>query len=195
MPKPGRPSEIFCSACAGCHHLVVVLLQLQFQQRLQFVRLDVVADHQAQAVGDEVHQVVVGEDLRVLAEDVAGGRGVHVRLQRDEALAARLVEQLVDQRQHVQVVAGLVPGALERGRDGGEGGLDRLHRRADQERAERRAADDDQLVGLPQRRQLAVRGDVTAEHAGDDHDKSDDDEHGRGGGRRCIPVSAVRRQS
>ncbi len=160
------------------HHFVMVLLQLQFQQRFQFMRFDVAADHQAQAVGDEVHQVMVGEHLGVLVEQIARGRGVHVRFQRDETLAARLVQQLVHQGQHVQVVGRLVFVALEHRGDAGEGRLHHLGRVAHQERAQRGAADDHQLERLPERGEFSVRGDEAAQHAGDDDEDSNDDEHG-----------------
>ncbi len=142
------------------------------------MRFDVAADHQAQAVGDEVHQVMVRQHLRVLVEQIAGGRVVHVRFQRDEALAPRLVQQFVHQGQHVQVVARLVLVALEHRGDAGEGRLHHLGRIAHQERTQRGAADDHQFERLPERGEFSVRGDEAAQHAGDDDQDSDDDEHG-----------------
>lgn len=79
-----------------------------------------------------------------------------------EAVAAGLVQQFVDQAQGVLVVLGLVLRALEHAQHAAEGFLDDLARRADQERAQRRAADDQQLVRLPQRAQLSVRQHIAA---------------------------------
>ncbi len=170
------------------HRLAMVLLQFQLQQRLQLVRLDVAADHQAQAIGDEIDQVVVGLHLGVVGEDAAFGRALDVVFQRHEAFPARLVEQFVEQAEDVDVVLLLVARALEHAHGGLQGLLHGFDRGADQERAQRRTADDHQFIGLPQRAEFAVRADVAAEHAEDDDEKSNDDEHGADAGRGYLHV-------
>lgn len=178
MPKPGRPSETLLSACSRRQGLVVMLFQFQFEQRFQLVRLDVAADHQAQAIGDEVQQVMVGHHLGIVAEDGAVLGPFDMVFQCHEAIAAGLVQQLVDQAQGGLVVVGAVLRALEHAHDAAERLLDDLARGADQERAQRRAADNHQLVGLPQRAQLSMRQHIAAEDADDDDDEANDDEHG-----------------
>ncbi len=178
-----------------CHGLGVVLFQLQFQQRLQLMRLDVAADHQAQAVGDEVDQVVVGLHLGVVAEQRALGWAFDVVFQRHEAFAAGLVEQFIEQAEHIDVVLLLVARALEHANHGLQGLLDRLGRRAHQESAERGTADDDQLVGLPEGTQAAVGTEVAPDHADDDDQESNDDEHGATQGEGISPCRPVARIS
>ncbi len=90
----------------------MVLLQFQLQQRLELVRLDVAADHQAQAVGDEVDQVVVGLHLGVVGEQGALGRAFDMVFQCHEAFAARLVEQFIEQAEDIDVILLLVARAL-----------------------------------------------------------------------------------
>ncbi|KAG1260495.1 hypothetical protein G6F66_014411 [Rhizopus arrhizus] len=107
--------------------------------------------------------------------------------QRHEAFAARLVEQFVQQAEHIDVVLLLVTRALEHADHGLQGLLDRLGRGADQERAQCGTADDDQLVGLPQRPQPTVCAEVAAQHADDDDQESNDDEHGATQGAGISP--------
>ena len=173
----------------------MVLFQLQFQQRFQLMRLDVAADHQAQTVGDEIDQVVVGLHLGVVAEQRAFGRALDMIFQRHEAFAAGLVEQFIEQAEHIDVVLLLVARALEHTHHGLQGLLDRLGRGTDQEGAERGAADDDQLIGLPEGTQAAVGTEVAPDHADDDDQESNDDEHGATQGEGISPCRPVARFS
>ena len=60
-----------------------------------------------------------------------------------------------------------------------EGGLHDLGRIAGQERAERRAHDDDDFARMPQREQVPAFQHEAAEHADDDDDGADDLNHSR----------------
>ncbi|MNM99979.1 hypothetical protein D3C81_1125610 [compost metagenome] len=135
--------------------------------------------------------MVVGQYLGIVGEDRAVLWILDMLFQRHETLATRLVEQFVQQAEHVQVVLALVLRALERTDHGPERLLDGLEWCADQERAQRSAANDDQLVGLPERSQPAVGADVTAEHTEDDDKQADEDEHGAGTTEGDIPLSAL----
>ncbi|MNN28806.1 hypothetical protein D3C81_1423870 [compost metagenome] len=134
--------------------------------------------------------MMVGQHLGIVGEDRAVLGIFDMLLQRHEAFATRLVEQFVEQAEHVQVVLALVLRALERTGHGPEGLLDRLVWRAHQERAQGRAANDDQFIGLPERSQPTVGADVAAEHTDDDDKQADKDEHGADTGEGDIPLSA-----
>ena len=69
---------------------LVMRLQLHLEQALQLVRIEAAADHQAQAVRDELHQVVIGLDLRIVLEERAAVFGVEAGLDGHESVLTDL---------------------------------------------------------------------------------------------------------
>ena len=93
MPNPGSASATFCTAMRGLVGFLVMVLQLLLEQALELVRVEVAADHQAQAVGDEFMQVMVVAHLRIVLEERAAVRGVEIGLDRHQAFLADLHER------------------------------------------------------------------------------------------------------
>ena len=153
--------------------------QLDVDQRIELVGTgDAARRQQAQIVGDEFGQVVVGEELGILAEDLAGLRFIDIGFKRHHALLARLDQQVIEQREGVHVVLLLVLGALQHFGNRGESSFHDFHRISDHEGAKGRAANNNQFIGLPQSRKFTVGQNEAAGDAAEHDDDADDEEHG-----------------
>ncbi|MCY1443401.1 hypothetical protein D9M71_598140 [compost metagenome] len=157
--------------------LVLERLDLVEHQLVELVGAHVAADHQAQVVGEEIHDHRIVEQLRVLGEHRAFGRIVDVPLDGQHAVAARFGQQLVLQGQHLHVHRLVVLEAALEGGGSLEGALDRLTVVGGQECAQCRTADDQHLGRLVQRTETATGQHVAAEHGDEDHGESDHDQH------------------
>ena len=73
----------------------MVGLQLLLEQALELVRIEVAADHQAQAVGDEFDQVMIGQDVRIVLEQGAAVGRLEVALDGHQAVLADLHQDVV----------------------------------------------------------------------------------------------------
>ena len=95
MPKPGRASAIFVQRVHRRMMLFFHHLEFRLQQLGDLFRLDRRIDQRPHAAADEMQQVMVVRDLRVLAEDAALFRIRNVRLERQHAVAAGQPQQIV----------------------------------------------------------------------------------------------------
>ena len=138
----------------GLVRFLVVRLELVLEQALELVRIEVAADDEPQAVRDELHHVMVGEDLRIFLEEGALVGRLEIVLDRHHAFLADLHQDVVEQLEECDVVLALVARALGQGERALERGLHDLGRIAGEERAERRAHDDDDLARMPQGEQM-----------------------------------------
>ena len=143
----------------------MVRLELVLEQALELVRIEVAADDQAQAVGDELDHVVIGEDARIFVEQLALLGRFDIRLDGEHAGLADLHQDVVEQLQQIQVILALVARALEQPEGGGEGALHHLDRIAGNEGAECGAEDDDEFARMPQQQQVAALHEEAAEDA------------------------------
>ncbi len=137
------------------------------------MRIQVAADHEAQAVGDEFPQVVVVAQLRIVLEERAPVGRVQVGLDGHEPFLADLHEHLVQKLQQCDVIVTAVFGTLHQGERLREGGLDDLQGIAGEERAQRGPHDDQDLGRVPQGQQLPALEHEAADHAEDNDDRAD----------------------
>ncbi len=166
------------------HHRVIGLqlvvldgLDLLVHQRLDLVRAGIADDDEAAVVADERQQLLVLGDARKPLEDRRLAGIVEVALDLVARLAAQIAHEGEQHAQHVQVVAGRGGGVGQGLDDADAAVLDRLHRVGDDERAERRAADDDVLPRLPDHADVAAHGHEAAEQAAERDDETDEDRH------------------
>ena len=171
IPKAGKPSPTL-----GRHGaFVMVRLDFVIHQVFDLEGIHVARYHQAQVIGHEFDDVVVGQHGRILGKQRTFLRAVDIAFDRHQAFLAHLAEHLEQQghQLHVQFLG--VARALEQAGQGGQGGLDRLVIVTNKEGAQGGAADHQQLDRLEQRRQMAARQRETAKNRGADDDVSDYD--------------------
>ncbi len=144
--------------------LVAEGLDLVIHQGLDLEGVHIAVDHHAQVVRQELHHARVGKDARILAEHAAGRRVSDFLLEEQDAFAAGLGEQDIEQRHdfHVQRLAVLA--AAKQCRQHAHGGLDRLAIIGADERADGRACNDDKLCRLIKRAHVATGHGVSAKH-------------------------------
>ena len=145
------------------------------QHAFQLVGVDLAHRHQAEVVDDERQQLRLFQDQRIALEHRAVLRRLDVGVERLQA-AGRRLQQFVHQQQELALELGVVL-VLAR---------DLLHladqfdqhvfRIGEHERAEGGAADDDQLVGLPDGAGAAAHHHVAAEYRAE-HDEDAKDLH------------------
>jgi hypothetical protein len=164
---------------SGLARFLVVRLQFVVEQAFQLVRIQIAADDQTQAIGDEFDHVVVGQDARIVGEELALLRMLHVCFNREHAGLADLDQNVVDQFQQVDIVLALVLGALDQPHGSAKGALDDLQRIADDERAQCGANDGDHFARMPQQQNAAAFHDERDHHAQQNDDRTNDREHER----------------
>jgi hypothetical protein len=157
---------------SGRFAFLVMRLDFLVHQAFDFERIHVAAHHQTQVVGQELDDVVVGENLRVLGEDRAFRRIVDVRFERQRAFLARFGQQDVEERHQLHIDVLVVLGSFEEGRNNAQRRLDRLHSVTENERAEARAGDHQHFNRLQQRAEMAAFQRVTAENGQQRHECS-----------------------
>ena len=156
------------------HRLISVVRQgLDFfvHQRFDFMRSRVADDDEAAVVADERHQVLVREQLRKVFEDLGFLRVVEMRFDLAPGLGSELPHQRMQGGEHVEEVARL--GSLvEHGlHERLAAVLDRGHGVGDDENAERRPHDNDELERLKQHFEMPAKRRIAAEYAADsDHE-------------------------
>ncbi|MNX91726.1 hypothetical protein D3C86_1238310 [compost metagenome] len=142
-----------------------------------FERAHVAADHDAQVVRDELHELRVFGDARVFAEDRAGARVLDMRFDGHQAFAARLVQQDVQKRHELHVDVLAVTRAFQRIGQRLLHQHQRLLAVACQESPKSRAKDQRQLKRLIKRAQMAAQPYETADDRHDHHEKTDNNQH------------------
>ncbi len=140
-------------------------------------RIHIAGDHEAQVVTDELHDVMIVGNQRMLGEYRALGGFVDFPFQSHHALAAGQIEQFVHQSEQRQVMRLGVLGSFEQLWDSSPGLLDDAYRVGNDECAERSSANDQQFGRLPDRQQLAAMDHESTQHAAEQHDESDNQVH------------------
>jgi len=140
------------------------------------VRRHVAGGHDAQVVADEGGHLRILENAGVLAEDRTGVGILDVGLDGHHALAATLVENLVEQLENFQVV-GMGKTRTEHAQGLLEHGHEHAARVGLQKCPQRRSADDQHLEGVNQGHELPAREDESAEHAAENNDDANDFYH------------------
>ncbi len=159
----------------GNRAFVVVGLDLVVHQVFDLEGVHVARHHEAQVVGHEFHDMVVGQHRRVFREQGRGFRLLDVAFDRHQAFLADLGQHVEQERHQLHVHVLGVVGTLEDGREGLHGGLDRLAVVTDEECADRGAADHQELQRLEQRCQVAAAEGEAAEHGSADDDVTNND--------------------
>jgi hypothetical protein len=136
-------------------------------------------DDDAAIVADEVLEVGVLHDRRERLEDRRLLGTVDMRLDLAARLGPQLAHQAVQHAERLQIVLLLGNRVLERFEHALAGVLHRRHRVGDQERAERSAADDDELPGLDEHVQMPAHRHESAEHAAQCNHDADQNAHAR----------------
>ena len=165
-------------------------LQLHLEQALELVRIEAAADHQSQAVPDELHQMVIGLDLGIVLEQRAAVFGVEAGLDRHESVLADFHQHVVQQLQQLDVVLALVARTLDDGERSGERGFDDLGGIGGEKGSQRRADDDEDFGGMPEREDVAALEDEAPDDAQNDNYGTDYLNHSR---RLAVYGCTVRR--
>lgn len=174
-----RPSQTLQGRNRAVGFLVVGF-DFVLHQRLNFVRIEIAGDHHPQVVGDEFHQMVVGQDVRVLLEQRRFVGLFHVRLDGHQAFLAGLLQQVVQQGQQAHEPGFGVLGAFDGQRNGSCCGLQHLGLIAHDEGAKRPATNGGHFKRqcLAQHGHVATVQSVDAEDAAEGHEVTDEDKHG-----------------
>jgi hypothetical protein len=179
MPKAGMPSPSLAMHCAGTSALMVVGLDLVVHQVFDLERVHVAGHHQAQVIGDEFDNVVVGQHASGTSRTPGSAPGASI----SPSIDIRPSLRTLDSTSNISDISSMYISrcslrALEQGRQRLYGGLDGLGRIADEESAERGAADHQQFERLQQRGHVAAAQDEAAEHGRAHDDVTNNDKHG-----------------
>ena len=151
--------------------------------------------HQRQRIADHRGDDRIGLEARIFAEDGRGAGLGDMAFERHHAFGTQQLHQLGCQRDRVDMILVGIFRPLENLDDPGAEQLDRVHRIADQGRADRRAADHHQFER--HRRQHRPHGAAgehePAEHHRQQYNNSDGYEHVRLLRKGRARVSAARR--
>ena len=160
--------------------LLLLVVRLQFLVHESVDLVDVVRAHRqhAHVIADELDRVMVRCKGREGVEQGRLARIFDVRLDRHHALLLRKLVQGKLHRQQFDIAFLLVLGALHERAEHGGHGLEHRPGVADDEGADRRTEDDDELERLPEDLEVATHGRVAAEDADEDDDCADDQPHG-----------------
>jgi hypothetical protein len=121
--------------------------------------------------------VVIAHERRILDEDVATFRVLDVRFEADQAVLARLLEDLVEYLQQFGVRLRTVGVGLEQSQGLPNARLQHRRRIRDDQRADGRSTEDEKLVELHEHHQLAVVHEIATDHGSKNDDQANDDEH------------------
>src|SRR5207253_2830107 len=152
--------------------------QFHVEQAFKLMGGHVAGGHDAQVITDVRGHALIFEHGRVLGEDRAGGCIFNVAFNRHHAFATALVEDLVDQAQHLQI-----EGVSETRTEHPQGFLEDMQRHVTgvglEECAEGCTTNDHDLERLNQGGNFAVGEYVSAEHAREYDNDADDFSHSR----------------
>ncbi len=183
MPSAGKSVGNRLKRMHRLEPVVRERLDFLIHQRFDFVRARVADDDEPAIVADEGHQILVGEQLRKCLEDFGFAWIVEVPFDLAARFGPELAHQRMQDAEHVEIVAGL--------RDLVEHGLEeRLaavsygrHRIGDDEDAQGRSRDDNELIGLHQHFEMSAERRVAAK------DASDGDEEAYGEIQESLPLA------
>jgi len=159
--------------------LVVVGIDLVVHQVFDLERIHIPGHHQAQVIGNEFDDVMVGQHARVLGKDRTLFGAVDIAFDRHQALFANLGQHVEHQRHELHVQVFIEARPLEQLGQGAHGCLDGLGIVTGNEGAKGAAADHHQFERLEQRSQVPARHGVTAKDADHDDYITDDDKQVR----------------
>ena len=160
----------------GLRRLVAIVregLDFLVHQRLDLMGARVSDDDQATIVADESHQILVGHQLRKGLEDLGLARVVEMALDFAARFRSQFAHQRVQHAHHVEVVARLGSLVEDRFDERLAAIFDGRHRVGDDEDAQRRPADDDELEGLRQHFEMTAERRIAAENGADRDEKAD----------------------
>jgi hypothetical protein len=169
----------FLYGVRGLMRFLVMRFQLVFEQAFELVRIHVAAHDETQAVRDELDHVTVFENPGVLLEERALVGAFEVCLDGHDAFFPDLHQDVVDELQECDVVLTPVARALGQRERALECAFDNLLGVAGEERAHGGAHNDDDLAGVPQRKNVTAFHGEAADNAAEHEDGTDDLEHGR----------------
>ena len=174
-PKGGQAIAHLLDCDSGNSALVVMGVYLVVHQVFDFHGIEVSTHHQAQIIGKELDQVVIGEQVRKLREQSALLGCLDVALDRHQSLLADLVEHAIEQPHQRHVARLAVFGTLQNAGQGLQRGLEHFCGVSNQECSDGSAADHQHFDGLHQPRHVAPRKGEAAKHGADNDKVSDDD--------------------
>ena len=122
--------------------------------------------------------MVALRDARVRAEQRASRAITDVRLEREHAFTANQRQDLIEKLEQIEIVRLAWRMVLKRLLQRSEHPRHHLAGRGDDHRANRGAADDDELGGLKEDGERAAAHGETAEHGTEHHDQTDESRHG-----------------
>ena len=166
---------------------MVVGFHFVVHQVLDFQGIEVAGNHHPQIIGDELDEMVVGQQFGVTGEQRAALGLFDIVLDGHQALFPGLGEDVVEHGHDRQVALLGVFGALEGGGDGPHGSLQVLAGVGHDERAEGGATDHQQFQGLEQGADVSACHGVAANDGAHHYDVSDDDKHA------VFPLTGSRR--
>src|SRR5262249_37934889 len=147
------------------------------EQQAQLVGLDFAIDNRTQAAAKKFQGVFVTREARISFENLAVLRLHHVFFQSDHAVAPAQEEKFIKQLEQFIVSIPAVSRALEAGKQAGDEVFQNLPRRHDHQRAQGTAGDDDQFIGVQQRKHVSPAHHETTEDARDDHNETRENDH------------------
>ena len=174
--QAGQRVGDLAEGCRGPRLLVMPDVEVLVHERFEVVGADAADDDHLDGISQKVDGVMAREELRILRHDVAVRGRLEVWLERHDARLLRHLEQLIQHRQEIVVVVLARAGAEER-LHLSEQLLDHRWRRADEQAAERRAADDDELRRLIQDERFSAFHQVAAGHRSQHHQRADNYQH------------------
>ena len=158
-------------------HGTFVMVRLDFvvHQVFDLEGIHIARYHQAQVIGHEFDNVVIGQHGRILGKQGAFFGLVDIAFNRHQAFLAHLAEHFEQQRHQLHVQLFGIARTLEQAGQGGDRCLDRLVIVTNKKGTQGGAADHQQLQRLEQRRQMAAGHCEAAKDRGADDDVSDYD--------------------
>src|SRR5450631_1441807 len=160
----------------GRSRVLMMHLKVKVEHLVEIEGVDAGNGH-AERVADEIANVVVLEECRVLREDSTLVRLFDVGFQSHQAVFTGLVEQVIHHLQGFDIGLLAELGAAEDAADSATDLLEDVERIRDKKGADRGSADDDQLSRLNENAQIAVLHEVARHHATEDDDDADNREH------------------
>lgn len=166
-----------------CHHHPVVFLVVGFHlvvhQGLDLMGVQIARHHHAQIVGDELHQMLVRQQLWILLEDLRVVRLFHIHFDGHQTFFAGFLQQVIQQSQQAHKARFGVFGAFERRWNGLDRGFEHLGLVTHDECANRRTTNGGHFKGecFGQYAHVSAMQGVDTENAAKGDDVTNKDKH------------------